>query len=285
MAAQFSILILFSLILSANAYGTTVPMCEGLFHPVRVAAVLPAIAEVSPEIAHELSRPPDDAKTGFVTDIVPITAENLVAGYSRGVFPWQTTDAGNGAWFAPPQRGVLFLNEIEIGRSDRKLLRPLEEAVARGELRITHDTAFSEVIRECQSMKRFRRDPVTRQLSTELGTWITPQILEAYEALHKVGRAHSIEIWRGDRLVAGSYGTFVNGVFSGESMFHKEDNVAKLLFVYQLEDLKAKGLTWVDTQVAIPGSGSLAVKWGAREVPRDQYLMLLRQSQNANVPW
>jgi leucyl/phenylalanyl-tRNA---protein transferase len=248
------------------------PSCEALF------------SETVVDMATELARTPDEAENGLVTDRLPITVETLTASYARGIFPYDVTAEGNGVWFTPPKRGILHLNEIKIGPSDRKILKKLEAAVERGELRVTFDTAFERVIEECAQQKRRRRDAHTGDLAGE-GTWITTEIIEAYTAMFKAGRAHSTEVWMGDELVAGSYGTAVAGVFSGESMFHKRPDVSKLAFVRTLEKLKSLGYEWVDTQIAPPDSTSLTVKWGAREITREEFLLLLRTAAETPDRW
>lgn len=263
----------------------SVSTCESIFTSTEESAGLhSSLLTVVVDIAAEFARTPDENENGLVTDRLPITVETLTEAYARGIFPWEVTASGNGVWFTPPKRGILVLDELRIGKSDTKLLKRLTEAEARGELRVTFDTAFERVIQACAAQSRLRRDAHTGQLAAE-GTWITPEIMTAYTAMFKAGRAHSIEIWKGDELVAGSYGTAVAGIFSGESMFHTMPDVAKLAFVRMLERLKSLGYQWVDTQVAPPDSTSLTVKWGAREITRDEYLARLKVSAETPNRW
>jgi leucyl/phenylalanyl-tRNA--protein transferase len=251
------------------------PRCESLFHDSALTIV---------DIQAEYARRPDDKKNGLVTDRLPITVETLSVAYRHGVFPWDVTPEGNGVWFSPPLRGILDFSELRIGNSDRKVLRRLEAAVERGELRVTFDTAFERVIQECAAQQRLRRDAHTGQLA-EQGTWITSEIIDAYTAMFKAGRAHSVEIWKGDELVAGTYGTAVAGVYSGESMFHKLPEVAKLALMRMLDRLRSLGYLWIDTQVAPPDSTSLSVKWGAREISREEYLARLKSAAETPDRW
>lgn len=260
------------------------PTCEALFHEKTFASSKSPTQISIVDIAVELSRTPVENENGLVTDRLPITVETLTAAYARGIFPWDVTPEGNGVWFTPAKRGILDLSEIRLGNSDRKILRRLEAAVERGELRVTFDTAFDKVIEGCAQQTRLRRDAHTGQLTDE-GTWITPEIIRAYTAMFKAGRAHSVEIWSGDELVAGSYGTDVAGVYSGESMFHKMPDVAKLAFARLLDKLKSFGYQWIDTQVAPPDSTSLSVKWGAREITREEYLARLKVSAETPDRW
>ncbi len=236
------------------------------------------------QVRSEFERTPDDKDNGLVTDKVPINVQSLTEAYNRGHFPWDLTPEGNGVWFNPPKRGILELSEVRIGKSDLKALRQLEAQVERGELRVTFDTAFERVMRECQAQSRMRRNPKTGLLEDE-GTWISEPIMKAYTDMFKAGRAHSVEIWKGDELVAGSYGTAIGGVFSGESMFHKMPDVAKLAFLRMIEKTRSLGYTWLDTQVAPPDSTSLTVKWGAREITRDEYLDRVREANKNPIVW
>lgn len=251
----------------ARAAGT----CSALFEPRE---------DLAAQSIREFSKTPDDRDNGYVTDKIPIKAESLIEAYRRGIFPWDTTPESNGVWFTPPKRGILEFSELHLGGSDRKALRRLEEAERRGEIRVTFDRAFDQVIRACAEMPRLRRDPKTGKLEDE-GTWISEEIISAYQSLFRQGKAHSVEIWMGDRLVGGSYGTAIDGVYSGESMFHKVPDVAKLAFLRQIEFLKARGYTWMDTQVAPPDSTSLSVKWGAREISREEFFARIRSAQEA----
>jgi len=257
--------------------------CSALFQS---SASSPAnsLANSPAGFSAELSRPPYDAANGLVTDRVPITLETVSQAYPMGVFPYDMTAAGNGVWFNPPKRGVLDFSELRIGQSDRKVLKRLEAAIERGELRVTYDQAFERVIRSCADMQRLRRNPTTGALDSE-GTWIFEPVIQAYTGLFKAGRAHSVEIWRGDELVAGSYGVSVNGVFSGESMFHTIPEVAKLTFIHMIDHLKSRGFTWMDVQVAPPDSTSLTVKWGAKEISRDEFRKRQTEAASRALDW
>lgn len=220
----------------------------------------------------------------MVSDRVPVNMDTVVEGYSRGVFPYDMTPAGLGVWFNPPKRGILDFSELRIGQSDRKVLKRLEAAIERGELRVTFDQAFEQVIKACADMQRLRRNPTTGVLDSQ-GTWISEPIIAAYTGLFKAGRAHSVEVWRGNELVAGLYGFSVNGVFSGESMFHTIPEVAKLSLVSMIDRLKSRGYTWMDVQIAPPDSTSLTVKWGAKEISRDEFRQRQIEASTRGLGW
>ncbi len=253
--------------------------CSSLFTAIPDVS----IASVRENISAEFSSIPDDARNGFVTDTVPVTADTVIRGYQFGVFPWRMTPEGNGVWFNPPKRGILSL-DLNIRTSDRKDLRRLEAAVERGELRVSFDEAFEQVMRACATQPRLVRNPVTLELDSA-GTWITEEIIQGYSTLAKSGKAHSVEIWRGTELVGGMYGVLHNGVFTGESMFHTMPDVAKLALSRIAQHLKSRGFEWMDTQVAIPGSTSLSVKWGAVEIPRELFQIRQREAQARGLTW
>lgn len=209
---------------------------------------------------------PDDEDEGFVTQSYPLTTESIVAAYRLGLFPWSVTPEGNAKWYSFVERGILKFSELDIPKSDRNYIKKMQSQP--GNYRVTFNQAFKEVIRQCASVPR-----------QDGGTWISEPFVEAWIELHQKGLAHSVEVWNGDQLVAGNYGTLIGGVYSGESMFHLESNVAKLAFYALIEHLRSKGHLWIDTQMAI----GLTEKWGARLVSREEYQSLLRETQKLNL--
>lgn len=122
----------------------------------------------------------------------------------------------------------------------------------------TVDRAFGAVLEACARSPR----PGQR------GTWITPEMIEAYGRLHRLGSAHSVEVWEGGELVGGVYGVDAGGAFSGESMFHRRPDASKLALLHLLERLSARGLEWMDIQQLTPHLERL----GARELAREEFL-------------
>jgi len=106
------------------------------------------------------------------------------------------------------------------------------------------------------------------------GTWITPEMLHAYTDLHGLGDAHSIEVWDGETLVAGLYGVYVAGVFSGESMFTHVTDGSKLAVLFLIDHLRSLGLTWLDIEQLTPHFEAL----GAKEIPRVRFMARLRDA-------
>ncbi|MGI4832489.1 MAG: leucyl/phenylalanyl-tRNA--protein transferase [Janthinobacterium lividum] len=187
------------------------------------------------------------------------TVENLLAAYSRGIFPWPIEGLPL-PWFCPPRRGILRFSELHVGRS-------LTRAQRQSPWRISFDEDFGAVMRACQAQLR----------PGQAGTWITPQLLRGYQALHAAGHAHSVEVWDGPALVGGLYGVAVLGVFAGESMFHQRPNASKLAVLALAEHLAARGSAWLDIQQLTPHLAAL----GAEEVSRAEFLALLAAEQDA----
>jgi len=113
----------------------------------------------------------------------------------------------------------------------------------------------------------------------ESGTWITPQMIAAYNELHKAGHAHSVEVWESTELVGGVYGVDGCGSFSGESMFTFRPNASKLALLYLIEHLKSRGLDWIDIQMLTPHMEAM----GASTIPRDRFLGKLAATQQRKL--
>jgi len=177
----------------------------------------------------------------------------LISAYRLGIFPWPL-DGYPYVWFCPDPRMVVRPSDVNVSRSLRKVLRS-------GELRVTFDEAFGDVIRACASTPR----------KDWPGTWIVDQVIRAYSRLHELGFAHSVETWHGDELVGGLYGVSVGSVFCGESMFHRKDDASKVAFVALAAQLDAWGYDMIDCQVH---TSHLALL-GAHEISRDRYLAQL----------
>jgi leucyl/phenylalanyl-tRNA--protein transferase len=185
----------------------------------------------------------------------------LAEAYARGIFPWPV-DGYPLLWFSPPERGLLFFEELHVPRS-------LARERRRTRLTFTIDRAFERVIRACAEVER----------AHERGTWIKPWMIRGYCEFHRLGRAHSVEAWEGEELVGGVYGVDAGGAFAGESMFHLRPNASKLALLHLIEHLRARGLHWLDTQVLTPHMEAL----GARLVPREEFLRLLAETQTRGL--
>jgi leucyl/phenylalanyl-tRNA--protein transferase len=189
-------------------------------------------------------------ETGLVAiggDLEPAT---LVHAYRSGVFPW----FGEGdpiLWWSPNPRAVFELDGLHVSHR-------LARTVRSGKFQLTIDRDFSKVIRGCAD----RAD----------GTWITRAMIVAYERLHRLGVAHSVEAWQGHELVGGIYGVALGGFFSGESMFSRVADASKVALVFLADHLRTQEFRLFDTQVRTPHTTRL----GAIEIPRRDYLRRLR---------
>lgn len=241
-----------------------------------IALPASAFAHCEADLRAEFSKTPDDTEDGFISNRVPISIASLHYAYGRGIFPWFIGSDGNGIWYAPPNRGVLIFDEVRISRSDRKAIARVLES---GKYQIRVDSDFRQVITECALQKRFT-EKIIDGVPTKVpaADWITSQHIEEYTRLHEAGHAHSLEIWEGDRMVGGLYGVFVNGYFSGESMFHKADDVTKVLYAALIDRLKRNGHKFIDTQQ----NRGLTAKWGGKMIPRADFQSLILKAQAAN---
>src|SRR5262245_37299787 len=191
-------------------------------------------------------------------DLAP---ETLLAAYRAGVFPWPTEGLPL-LWFCPRSRAIIEFDALHVGRS-------LARARRRTDLHFTIDADFGAVIRACAEVPRPEQE----------GTWINDEMIEAYERLHCLGIAHSVEAWRGGDLVGGIYGVDSGGAFAAESMFHRESWASKLALLHLVEHLRSHGLDWLDIQVMTPHMLHL----GAREISRREFLALLRRTRRREL--
>ena len=180
--------------------------------------------------------------------------ETLIEAYSIGVFPWPQ-EGYPLLWFSPVERGVIDFSEFHISKSMKRFMKKTN-------FRFTMNHRFSEVIKACAFQKRPDQE----------GTWILDPMIPAYNKLHELGYAHSFECWHGERLVGGMYGIYVNGVFSGESMFFRESNASKFCLIKAIEFLRKRGYEWMDIQMVTP---SLAA-FGGKYISRDEFLQRLK---------
>jgi len=179
-----------------------------------------------------------------------LSAGRILRAYAEGIFPWFNEDSPI-LWWSPDPRLVLFPAELHVSASLARTLR-------RGTFRVSADTAFGQVIRGCASSRR----------AGQAGTWITDEMIEAYEELHRLGYAHSFEAWSGDQLAGGLYGVSLGGAFFGESMFSERPDASKVSFARAVELMAGRGIELVDCQVRTDH----LVRLGAREIPRTEFL-------------
>ncbi|TDO06860.1 MULTISPECIES: leucyl/phenylalanyl-tRNA--protein transferase [Halomonas] len=183
-----------------------------------------------------------------------LTPEWLLAAYRRGIFPW-FSDGQPVLWWSPDPRMVLFPKEIRVRRSLAKRLR-------NGGFRVTANRAFAQVVASCAAPR-----------AGQPGTWITDEMRAAYERLHRLGAAHSVEVWRSDKLVGGLYGVAMGPVFFGESMFSRQADASKVALVHLAHAMSAGGGRLIDCQMHTMHLASL----GARDIARSEFIGYLEQ--------
>ena len=184
-----------------------------------------------------------------------LSPQRILDAYSHGIFPW-FSEGDPILWWSPDPRMVLFPEELKVSRSLRK-------TVSRGTFEIRFDTAFREVIEACAAPR-----------DAHGGTWIVPEMVEAYTQLHAMGFAHSVEAWRDGGLVGGLYGMALGRAFFGESMFTRAADASKTALVALVERLRTHDFTVIDCQQNTAHLASL----GAREIPRSAFSQLLQES-------
>lgn len=182
-----------------------------------------------------------------------LSPQRLMLAYQSGIFPWFDNDEPI-LWWAPPERMVLFPDELVISKSMRSILR--KEVFT-----VTFNKDFRAVISNCSQISR----------NGQQGTWISEEMIEAYVKLHELGYAKSVEVWQNNELVGGLYGIDLGHVFCGESMFSRVSNASKVAFITLVESLKTRKYKLIDCQVHNDHLESL----GAREIERVQFMEML----------
>jgi leucyl/phenylalanyl-tRNA---protein transferase len=183
-----------------------------------------------------------------------LTPALILNGYTRAIFPMAINRQGSIGWFSPDPRAIIPLDErFHIPHGLKRTLR-------KGEFKICADTDFEAVIKACAT--------------THGSTWISPQIMQNYCALHRLGFAHSIEVRRDLRLAGGLYGVALGGAFFGESMFHDVTDASKVALVALVTRLRERGFILLDTQWTTPH----LEQFGTREIPKSEYVQILEKA-------
>ena len=207
-------------------------------------------------LTNELFFPPVETSSpeGILAFGGDLSSERLLLAYQNGIFPWFNSDEPI-IWWSPDPRMVLFLDELKISKSMRNILN-------RNVFKVTFNQDFSAVIRNCQKVVRIGQD----------GTWISEQMIGAYEKLHELGKAKSVEVWQEEELIGGLYGVDLGHVFCGESMFSKVPNASKVAFISLVNQLKSNQYQLLDCQVYNEHLESL----GCREIERDEFMAIIK---------
>ena len=182
-----------------------------------------------------------------------LSPRRLLKAYRSGVFPWYD-ESTPVLWWSPDPRAIFEFDGFRPSRRLRRIYRS-------GRYRLTINRCFRRVMEACA-------------VRPDESTWITPEMLEAYERLHRLGHAHSIEAWQEDELVGGVYGVAIGGFFAGESMFHRRNNAGDVALMFLMSHLRRRGYVLFDTQFVTEHTSRL----GAIEIPRKQYLERLRHA-------
>lgn len=220
------------------------PSWVTLNNQAQVRYVLPNEAPSFPPIEYCLPDPAGLIQIGGI-----LTPEWLLAGYRRGIFPW-FSKGDPILWWCPDPRTILLPSEFKRSRSLAKVMR-------NGGFSVTFDQDFLSVMLHCAH--------------TREETWIMPNIIEGYQQLHKLGYAHSVEVWQNDQLVGGLYGVSLGGVFFGESMFSLVSNASKVALATLCQQLTDWQFDFVDCQFSTDHLLSL----GAKAIARADFLPLL----------
>lgn len=205
---------------------------------------IPQINKFSLQFPH----PEDANEDGILAWGGDLNPSRLIRAYQNGIFPWYGKDEPI-LWWSPDPRLIMELDDFKLSRSLKKSMKKFE---------YKFDTNFSKVIRRCG----------TKERKDQLGSWIQEDIIQAYEELHYMGFAHSIESYLDSELVGGLYGVVVGGVFCGESMFADVSDASKAAYATLVKHLIEWGYDFVDCQVPTDHLKSL----GAKEVSRTYFL-------------
>jgi leucyl/phenylalanyl-tRNA--protein transferase len=193
-----------------------------------------------------------------------LSPQLLLAAYAQGLFPMaERRDDPTLYWVSPELRGILPLSGFHVPHR-------LARTVRCGFFTVTSDMAFARVMEECAAPRAGREQ-----------SWINAEILRLYGALHAAGHAHSLECWQDGELVGGLYGVQLGAAFFGESMFSKARDASKVALVHLVEGLIRGGFVLLDTQFLT----SHLARFGAVEIPRDEYLLELQRAIAQVAVW
>jgi leucyl/phenylalanyl-tRNA--protein transferase len=182
-----------------------------------------------------------------------LSPERLLDAYRRGIFPWFDEETPI-LWWSPDPRAIFELDGLHVSRRLARTLRS-------GKFEVTFDHDFSGVIRGCADRPG-------------QGVWITADMIDAYTRLHRLGHAHSVEVWHEGKLGGGLYGVAVGGLFAGESMFTRVRDASKVALAHLRDRLRQRGFQLFDVQYLNDHTARL----GAVEIPRREYLARLRRA-------
>lgn len=187
--------------------------------------------------------------------------KTLLSAYYQGIFPWYS-QGDPLLWWSPSVRCLIKPEELHISKSLKKMIRQKD-------FTISFDQSFEAVITACS-----RSD-------TDQETWIDQEMIDAYSELHQLGHAHSVEVWRDNKLIGGAYGVAIGAVFCGESMFSRQPSSSKIALAYLSKRLIKLGFNWIDCQLETDHLLSM----GAQLLSRNKFLQLLQNNRNHRIEW
>lgn len=191
-----------------------------------------------------------------------LSPSRLLQAYGSGIFPW-FNEGDPILWWSPDPRAIFDIAQLKISRSTRRSVR-------RGQWHYSVNHAFEAVIAACAEPRN--GDP---------STWICTPMRQAYLQLHRLGHAHSVEVWHRSTLIGGLYGVGIGGVFCGESMFHRCTDASKAALWALGREADRLGVTLIDAQILNPHLIAL----GAQSMSRNDFLNRLTQLKSQPVPW
>ena len=203
--------------------------------------------------------PVEDAVDGLLALGGKLETGTLVAAYKRGIFPWPFSRKDPVAWFCPDPRGVLDWKHFHIPRSLKKFIK-------KHSFEVRYNCNFDQIIERCAKIPR----------KNQTDTWITMEMLEAYNNLFKKQLAWCAGCYNEDVLLGGIYGVCIDGIISAESMFHEKTNASKICLVSVMRQLNSVGIDWIDTQMLTP----VVASFGGGEISRCEFLQRLSQCQD-----
>lgn len=186
-----------------------------------------------------------------------LNPEILFAAYSQGYFPMPDHQTGEILWFRPDPRAIIPLHGFHVSRSLKKKIR-------KNIFSVSYNQAFRQVMKGCASHPN---------------TWINDEFIAVYSQMHRLGLAHSVEIWQNESLVGGTYGIAIGGAFFAESMFHSVTDASKVALYYLVEQLLKQGFTLLECQFITDHLKSL----GAIEIPDQKYIYYLGEALKLDV--
>jgi leucyl/phenylalanyl-tRNA--protein transferase len=217
-----------------------------------------------PDVATALTEA--DGAPGLLAAGADLSPQRLLNAYRQGIFPWFS--AGQPIlWWSTDPRMVLFTDRFKVSRSLKKTLKKVDLSFrSGGRWDIRFDSAFEAVMRACAAPR-----------ADENGTWISEEIVRGYTALHRLGYAHSAEVWLDGTLVGGAYGVSIGRMFFGESMFARVTDASKIALSYLVHFLKSHEVSMIDCQQETSHLASL----GAAPIPRAEFLARMKPAIQA----